>query len=118
MCERKTRKFVCNRCSNYIFVEDPQPVKRKKTTNPAAISTNSTSSNANPPSAPAAPLSHPTALSPSSVPLTSHPWTAATLCFAAESFFYIPAITLRKKQITLRKKQEAVMKGTGVQQPL
>ncbi|KAI1062820.1 hypothetical protein LB507_005733 [Fusarium sp. FIESC RH6] len=112
MCERKTRKFVCSRCSNYIFVEDPQETtcKQKEDDKPCgrldqldivkcepALCTRCSSF----PSDSPVPFSGPPDLAP---------MDGCDPIFRCGELFHIPALTHRRKQ-------EAVVKATGVQQP-
>ena len=113
MCERKTRKFVCNRCSNYIFVEGPQETtcKSKEEDKPCghldqldivkcepALCTRCSSF----PSDSPVPFIGPPDLAP---------MDGCDPMSRCGELFLVPAITQCQKQ-------EAVMKATGVQQPL
>ncbi|CAG7562799.1 unnamed protein product [Fusarium equiseti] len=116
MCERKTRKFVCNRCSNYIFVDDPQEItcQLKEDDKPCGHLDQLDIVKCEPA------LCTRCSFFPSDSPLPFigppdlAPMDGCDPMFRCGELFYIPAITLRKKQ-------EAVMKATGVhseEQPL
>ncbi|KAJ4120081.1 hypothetical protein NW768_010364 [Fusarium equiseti] len=113
MCERKTRKFVCNRCSDYIFVEDPQETtcEFKEDDKPCghldqldivkcepALCTRCSSF----PSDSPLPFIGPPDLAP---------MDGCDPMFRCGALFLIPAIAHRQRR-------DAVMKATGVQQPL